>query len=276
MNTTDFLNFIRRYIRSDVFGLDSQETFEKYLKFDREFKVIDKPKLIQLLNDPASINTILTSDEIQILKEQALFRHLITDINEPLNGTDLTDAIKYNLYFYEKAVSYYSLYQSGVVDKIKEYIGANPTIDEAAIILLIQKELEKKLQSHSFISYDTIQQVLLNPLSVGTILNKDQMDSVLYRAATSLPFVTYDKVLAVEQLYDTNKTDLIKDIFNSNEIKLIMENEINEKSVIANMLTFEQVTAFFNDLKTQFLNLGLFETINITLDDINTWISEIQ
>jgi hypothetical protein len=102
------------------------------------------------------------------------------------------------------------------------------------------------------------------------------MDSVLYRAATSLPFVTYDKVLAVEQLYDTNKTDLIKDIFNSNEIKLIMENEINEKSVIANMLTFEQVTAFFNDLKTQFLNLGLFETINITLDDINTWISEIQ
>ena len=102
------------------------------------------------------------------------------------------------------------------------------------------------------------------------------MDSVLYRAATSLPFVTYDKVLAVEQLYDTNKTDLIKDIFNSNEIKLIMENEINEKSVIANMLTFEQVTAFFNDLKTQFLNSGLFETINITIDDINTWISEIQ
>ena len=39
MNTTDFLNFIRRYIRSDVFGLDAQETFEKYLKFDREFKV---------------------------------------------------------------------------------------------------------------------------------------------------------------------------------------------------------------------------------------------
>lgn len=275
MNTTDFLNFIRRYIRSDVFGLDAQETFEKYLKFDREFKVIDKPKLIQLLADPSSINTILTSDEIQILKEQALFRHLINNINDPLNGTSLTEAIKYNLYFYEKAVSYYSLYQNGVVDKIKEYIGANPTIDEAAIILLIQKELEKKLQSHSFISYDTIQQVLLDPLNVGTILNKDQMNSVLYRAATSLAFVTYDKVLAVEQLYDTNKTDLIKDIFNSNEIKLIMENEINEKSVIANMLTFEQVTAFFNDLKTQFLNSGLFETINITIDDINTWISEI-
>ena len=102
------------------------------------------------------------------------------------------------------------------------------------------------------------------------------MNSVLYRAATSLAFVTYDKVLAVEQLYDTNKTDLIKDIFNSNEIKLIMENEINEKRVIANMLTFEQVTAFFNDLKHNFLNSGLFETINITIDDINTWISEIQ
>ena len=134
----------------------------------------------------------------------------------------------------------------------------------------------KLILPHSFISYDTIQQVLLNPLNVGTILNKDQMTSVLYRAATSLAFVTYDKVLAVEQLYDTNETDLIKDIFNSNEIKLIMENEINEKSVIANMLTFEQVTAFFNDLKTQFLNSGLFETINITIDDINTWISEIQ
>jgi hypothetical protein len=32
MNTTDFLNFIRRYIRSDVFGLDSQETMTLYVK----------------------------------------------------------------------------------------------------------------------------------------------------------------------------------------------------------------------------------------------------
>lgn len=275
-NSSEFLNIIRHYIKSNLFSVDAQPTLEKYLKFEREFKVIDKAKLLSALNSPQNLSTLLTPEEIQILKEQALFRNLIDNINEPLVGTDLTESLKYNLYFYEKSSSYYSLYQSGVVDKIKEYINANPSINEAEVIKLIKAELEKQLNTHLFISYDEIQQVLEDPLNVGTILNKEQFVSVLYRATTSLSFVSLDDILQIETLYDTNKVADIKNIFNSDEIKLIMENEINEKKIISNMLTFEQVTTFFNELKTQFFSSDFLGLIDLTIEDIDRWILEIQ
>lgn len=275
-NSSEFLNIIRQYIKSNLFPIDAQTSVEKFLKFEREFKVIDKQKLLAVLNTPQNISEILTPEEIQILKDQALFRNLISDINEPLIENDLTEALKYNLYFYEKSSSYYSLYQSGVVDKIKEYINLNPSINEAEVIRLIKLELEKQLNTHLFISYDEIQQVLEDPLNVGNILNKEQFVSVLYRAATSLSFVSQDDINQIELLYDSNNVGDIRNIFNSNEIKLIMENEINEKKIISNMLTFEQVTAFFNDLKTQFFSSDFLGLITITIEDIDRWILEIE
>ena len=127
-----------------------------------------------------------------------------------------------------------------------------------------------------FISYDEIQQVLEDSLNVGNILSKEQFVSVLYRAATSLPFVSQDDINQIELLYDTNNIVDIKNIFNSNEIKLIMENEINEKKIISNMLTFEQVATFFNDLKTQFFSSDFLGLITITIEDIDRWILEIE
>ncbi len=55
----------------------------------------------------------------------------------------------------------------------------------------------------------------------------------------------------------------------------MMENEINEKKIISNMLTFEQVTNYFNDLKTQFFGSDFLDVIDITNDDIDKWISEV-
>ena len=136
--------------------------------------------------------------------------------------------------------------------------------------------MEKQLNTHIFISYDEIQQVLEDSLNVGNILSKEQFVSVLYRAATSLPFVSQDDINQIELLYDTNNIVDIKNIFNSNEIKLIMENEINEKKIISNMLTFEQVTTFFNDLKTQFFSSDFLGLITITIEDIDRWILEIE
>ena len=60
---------------------------------------------------------------------------------------------------------------------------------------------EKQLNTHLFISYDEIQQVLEDPLNVGTILNKEQFVSVLYRASTSLSFVSLDDILQIETLF---------------------------------------------------------------------------
>ena len=274
--STDMLNIIRNYIKSDLFQLDAQATFESYLKFEREFKVIDKQKLIAVLNNPKNISTILTPDEIQILKSQAVFRNIIDSPTDALTGNDLLNTIKYNLYFYEKSPSYYALFQSGVVDKIKEYIGGsgNGTIDETQIINLVRTELETLLKTQVFLPYDKIQEVLASPSNVGYILTLDQFETVLFREATSLQFISAADITAVQNAYDTNQLDTITNIFTTDEIKLMMENEINAKKVLSNMLTFEQVTNFFNDLKSQFFNSDLFGTIDITIDQIEAWISE--
>ena len=42
------------------------------------------------------------------------------------------------------------------------------------------------------------------------------------------------------------------------------------------MLTFEQVTTFFNDLKTQFFSSDFLGLITITIEDIDRWILEIE
>lgn len=276
VNTTEFLNIIRKYIKSDLFFEDSQNTFEKYLKFEREFKVIDKQKLLNALQNPDNINTILTSDEIQILKEQSVFRNLIDNVSDALVESNLTNALKYNLYFYEKSSSYYSLYQSGVVDKIKDYIGSGAgNVDETQVISIVKKELETLLKTQVFLSYDLIQQVINDPLNVGALLTYEQFETVLYRAATSLNFISLDDINSVKALYQSGHIENIKNIFSTDEIKLIMENEINEKKIISNMLTFEQVTNFFNDLKTQFFGSEFLDIIIITNDDIDKWINEI-
>lgn len=275
VNTTEFLNIIRKYIKSDLFFEDSQNTFEKYLKFEREFQVIDKQKLLAVLQNPDNINTILTSDEIQILKEQSIFRNIINNVSDILVGTDLTNALKYNLYFYEKSSSYYSLYQSGVVDKIKDYIGSGTgNVDETQVINIVKKELETLLKTQVFLSYDLIQQVINDPLNIGNLLTYEQFETVMYRA-TSLNFISLDDISAVKALYQSGHIENIKDIFTTDEIKLMMENEINEKKIISNMLTFEQVTNYFNDLKTQFFGSDFLDVIDITNDDIDKWISEV-
>ncbi len=276
VNTTEFLDIIRKYIRSNLFFEDSQATFEKYLKFEREFKVIDKQKLLSVLNDPSSINSILTSDEIQILKEQSIFRNIIDNVSDILTGNDLNNAIKYNLYFYEKSSSYYSLYQSGVVDKIKDYIGSGTgNVDESQVITIVKKELENLLKTQVFLSYDLIQQVINDPLNIGNLLTYEQFETVMYRAATSLNFISLEDINAVKALYQSGHIENIKDIFSTDEIKLMMENEINEKKIISNMLTFEQVTNYFNDLKTQFFGSDFLDVIDITNDDIDKWINEV-
>ena len=276
INTTEFLDIIRKYIRSDLFFKDSQDTFEKYLKFEREFQVIDKQKLLAVLQSPDNINTILTSDEIQILKEQSIFRNIINNVSDILVGTDLTNALKYNLYFYEKSSSYYSLYQSGVVDKIKDYIGSGTgNVDETQVITIVKKELETLLKTQVFLSYDLIQQVINDPLNIGNLLTYEQFETVMYRAATSLNFISLEDISAVKALYQSGHIENIKDIFSTDEIKLMMENEINEKKIISNMLTFEQVTNYFNDLKTQFFGSDFLDVIDITNDDIDKWISEV-
>ena len=114
-----------------------------------------------------------------------------------------------------------------------------------------------------------------DPLNVGALLTYEQFETVLYRAATSLNFISLDDINSVKALYQSGHIENIKNIFSTDEIKLIMENEINEKKIISNMLTFEQVTNFFNDLKTQFFGSEFLDIIIITNDDIDKWINEI-
>ena len=168
------------------------------------------------------------------------------------------------------------MYQSGVVDKIKDYIGSGAgNIDETQVISIVKKELETLLKTQVFLSYDLIQQVINDPLNVGALLTYEQFETVLYRAATSLNFISLDDINSVKALYQSGHIENIKNIFSTDEIKLIMENEINEKKIISNMLTFEQVTNFFNDLKTQFFGSEFLDIIIITNDDIDKWINEI-
>jgi len=275
MQSSDFLNIIKQYIKGNSFPIDAQQTIEKYLKDEREFLLIDKSKLNQVLNNPSKINTLLNASELQIIQQQAFNRNIIQNLSSKLTTSQITEVVKYNLNFIDKT-SYQSLYNSGVINQIQQYIETHLDINNEDIVLLIKDELSTILNSHVFLPYETVMNVINSPLNVGTILTKEQFISVLYRAASNLAFISQNDIDDIENLYNKKQYNKIKDIFNSSEIILIMENELNEKKIISNMLTFDQVQQFFNTLKNEFFETNIsFSRLDITDDDINLWINAV-
>ena len=66
--------------------------------------------------------------------------------------------------------------------------------------------------------------------------------------------------------------DEIANLFTSNEIKLIMDKELDMKALLLRTLTLEEVTSVFNSLKEELLN---GELITIIQDRVNEILSQM-
>jgi hypothetical protein len=273
--STEFAESYRSYVRSDLFKKDAQYNLEDFLKFDREFFIIDKTKIQQVLDNPSNTETILSQIEFEALKKQAIERNIISS-TEDFTVDDIIDAANYNKEFINKIPTFSELDSEGIVDQIIELVDTD--LDITTVNNLIKNALIEQLNKHIFIPYDKIQEVIEEPYNIGSILTKDQFVQLLYRTSSSLSFISQDDIDNVSLMYDENRVNEITTIFTSTEIKVIMDTELNNKSIISNMLTYNGVKEYFNTLKQEFLTINdvNFERIDITVNIVENWINEVN
>jgi len=271
--STEFAESYRSYVKSDLFKNDAQYNIEDFLKLDREFFIIDKIKIQEVIDNPSLASNILSQDEFEALKIQAINRNIITS-DEDFNIDSIIEAANYNKEFINRIPTFDELDSKGIVDNIIELVDTDLDVD--AVNVLIQNTLIDTLNKRVYIPYDLLQNILIESYNIINILTKEQFEELLYRTASSLSFLTQNLIDDILSLYDNDEIG-INDLLNSEEIKLIIETELNNKSVISNMLTYDGVLEYFNTLKEQFLILNdvNFERIDITILQIEEWIDEI-
>jgi hypothetical protein len=246
---------------------------DQRIKFDREYILLDRTKIESAIADPDNLLNIFTEYELQILFKQALEAYYITEEQIILLMSDATkvyDEILMNdihallysqLHFVTRVPNITDLEANGLFDSIIKVIQLNPEvlIDLNLVEQYTTNILDQKLEENVFISFEKLELILSNTNDTMQILTSTELINLLERVKSHITFVTDESIAAVQALIDSNSF-LITSVYQNNEIKIILDKEIELKNLLLKSLTPEKVQEMFNTFKDDFLNSS-FDTI---------------
>lgn len=248
---------------------------DERLKFDREYIILDKNKIKQAITDPDTLLTIFNSYEINVLLKQTYEMNYVStkDYNTLINNHDkIYDIIPMNdihnilfkqLSYVTRIPSISDLEANGLLDAIIHVIQTHPELltEEHIVDNYTDQYLTQKLKENVFVSFEKTEQILDIQENILKILTPDEMINLLNRVKPYLSFVDDDNIKAVKTLITNNDNNILS-VYTQNEIKVIMDKEIELKNLLLKALTPESLQKIFDSFKDDFLNNNVTDIIN--------------
>lgn len=163
---------------------------------------------------------------------------------------------------------------AGIVNFILTTVRANPeaVIDEDLVKYYTEHYIDTVLLTSEFIGYNKAGKILADPEYILAILEKAEFLNLFNRVMSYLPFITNDKIDKALTLLPSEQTK-ITDIFTKEQIRLVIDKELDIKNIILKSLSLDEVTKLFNKLSSDFkvdftgafTNEKLMELIEITI-----------
>jgi hypothetical protein len=164
------------------------------------------------------------------------------------------------------------LENNGLLDSIIKVINLHPDliIHQPLVEQYTDEYLAETLTHHEFISFEKIDLLLRYLKNTNSILKQDTL-KLLTRIKPYLSFITDDKIQEVRTQLDNNE-DNILDVFTVNELKLILDKEVELKYLLFRALTPDKIQEMFDKFKQELIaiNLGLMveQKVNELMDDL--------
>lgn len=280
MNTSDYQTFVNNIIR-------------EILYFDSEYVFLDKTKIGQAIIDPTSNPlTIFSSMEVSELIKQANLLGFIDDLAKDLalnnlslfptfiSAEDYNKLLQYQLNYLPIIKRYIptipELQENGldphvvtlVTDKFLEII--SPT-NEIVVTDIVDTYMDKIYMIHTFTPTQKIEYIYEYPRDFLKILTDTELHNLLERVRYYIDFLT---PTLVDTIYSLTDQDNILDHISINEIKEIMDKEVDMKNAIIKAVTLKEITAWMEKLRYEFLSQDLTPIIlqiimdNLTLTEL--------
>ena len=276
MKTEGFRKQILQIIRSlsktepatleeDANPLDNiiRKEVASFLEFRRisKTKIKEAKNLITLGQNPYNN---FTGDENLILLNQALALEYINQkayiilLENPVNLYNRFPKAYKELLDFQEALptnipTIEELRLAGAVTFILDTVRENPesVIDEDLIEEYTNKYIDTVLLTSEFIGYTKATQIYANPNQTLLILTKTEFRNWARRVGLYLKFVTEEKIQAIEDLIPSQFLTIV-DYFTPEQLRLMIDKEIDIKNMILKSITIKDLRVEFNKLAEEF------------------------
>ena len=230
------------------------------------FRKISKTKIKNAKNAIAEgQDPVFTSEEYIIILNQAKKLELISEqeylyfIQVPENFRfDRPSKFREILDFQEKLPNSIptieELKLAGAVDFIITTVKENPeaVLDENLIKYYTEQHLDNILLTSEFIGYTQASRIYANPQMILAILERNEFQTFIRRVGLYLHFITEEKIKLALTLIPSNYSNIIN-IFSAEQIRLMVDKELDIKNLILKALTLTDVQLVFKELVEKFV-----------------------
>lgn len=232
-----------------------------------EFRRISKSKIKEaknLITQGQNPYTVFTGDENLILLNQALnLEHInnetyISLLQNPTNlyneyPTIYRDLLDFQELLPSNIPTIEELRLAGAIEFILNTVRENPesVIDEDLIKEYTDNYIDNVLLTSEFIGYTKATQVYANPQQTLLILTKTEFRNWARRVGLYLKFVTEEKIQKIETLIPSQYLTIV-DYFTPEQLRLMIDKEIDIKNLILKAMTIKDLQVEFNKLAEQF------------------------
>ena len=232
-----------------------------------EFRRISKTKIKEaknLITQGQNPYNNFTGDENLILLNQALALEYINQeayvilLENPVNLYNRFPKAYKELLDFQEALptnipTIEELRLAGAVTFILDTVRENPesVIDEDLIEEYTNKYIDTVLLTSEFIGYTKATQIYANPNQTLLILTKTEFRNWARRVGLYLKFVTEEKIQAIEDLIPSQFLTIV-DYFTPEQLRLMIDKEIDIKNMILKAITIKDLQVEFNKLAEEF------------------------
>ena len=252
-------------LEEDANPLDNiiRKEVTNFLEFRRisKTKIKEAKNLITLGQNPYNN---FTGDENLILLNQALALEYINQeayiilLENPVNLYNRFPKVYKELLDFQEALptnipTIEELRLAGAVTFILDTVRENPesVIDEDLIEEYTNKYIDTVLLTSEFIGYTKATQIYANPNQTLLILTKTEFRNWARRVGLYLKFVTEEKIQAIEDLIPSQFLTIV-DYFTPEQLRLMIDKEIDIKNMILKSITIKDLQVEFNKLAEEF------------------------
>lgn len=281
-SATDSLNVdsnpLDNIIRSEVINLLNYRKISK-IKIQNALDALTEgqdPNLI--FNMEESIILLNQAKSLEMINEETYLRLLTTPTTLYLEFPDsYKNLLEFQLNLPNNIPTIDELKVAGIVNFIIETVKANPetVIDENLLRSYTKEYIDDILMTSEFIGYQSAAAILADPEDILSILGKVAFQNLAKRLMPYLSFITEEKINIIMD-YIPSQYRNITNVFSREQLRLIIDKELDIKNIILKTLSLSEVQNTFNELAAQFkidftdafTEEKLIELITLTINNI--------
>jgi len=243
--------------------------------------IMDNTKIDDIIDNPSNIMSILGDEDrtnfLNWLRDNELlntqnYYKIINDSNSLLdyiNINNIKDYIKYQEYYKIRLPKTNELFENEeflnrLLLEIKE--NSEELIDHEEINNITETYLNQIFRQKQFLDSLQISQIYSNPQDLLQILTNNEAVLLLERVNPYLDFVTSTKIQEISKLPENSN---ILDYFTKEEIKGIIDKEVDLKNAVIQTLSYDEIVLMFNQFKQDLFLNDFSSLIQEAIDNYN-------